>query len=359
MVRGINVTTGETMLEKVGDEQAYFTTGEHELKVRTGVDIRILRDDYRSKLLARAVKENAFTDTSGIDRLYFRNEDYPPLLRECNDAPAMLYKLGSHDLCAPHPVAIVGTRHCTAYGADFTARFVEELSAKIEGLSIVSGLAYGIDVAAHRAALKTNTPTVAVLAHPLNTIYPAEHRSVAAQIVQQGGALVTEYPTETPTHRVNFLERNRIIAGLCQATIVVESDIKGGAMMTASMGMAYSREVFAVPGRVYDRYSRGCNRLIMTNKAAMITSADDFIDMMGWSCRPTEGTQQELPLQLTDDQNRILQFIEENPNVTANEISRELEQPYAQFSEILFQLEMAQLIMPLPGGKYAALNTTL
>lgn len=353
MVRGLNVTTASQLLSRVGSEENFFAANDSALTAMTLLNKKVISSDYREQLLRQAVSERAFTDDAKIERCYFTEDNYPRRLKECNDAPVMLYKLGSVDLDSAHIVAIVGTRHATAYGVEFTSHLVETLSEKIDNLVIVSGLAYGIDVAAHRAALKCGVPTVGVMAQPLNSIYPADHRDVAAKMINAGGALVTEYTTSDAIHKGNFLARNRIIAGLCDATIVVESDLRGGAMATARIASAYDREVFAVPGRVNDRYSHGCNQLIANQTANLLTNADDIIAMLGWKCKPTEGEQQELTFSLPPEQEVLLNHIKEHPEYTINDLIVKLGKSYSDLSDLLFQLEMSGCITAIPGGRYA------
>jgi DNA processing protein len=353
MIRGLNFTTASQLLGRVGSEENFFNATDNSLMALTQLHKKLLNREYRDSLLRQAVSERAFTDSSHIERCYFNDNNYPRRLAECNDAPVMLYKLGPVNLDCAHAVAIVGTRHATTYGAEFATRLVETLSQQIDNLVIVSGLAYGIDVAAHRAALKYGVPTVAVMAQPLNTIYPADHRDVAARIIADGGGLVTEYNTSDQIHKGNFLARNRIIAGLCDATVVVESDVRGGAMATARIAGAYNREVFSVPGRTIDKYSRGCNMLIANQTAHLLTSADDIIDELSWTRKPVEGEQQELRLTLPPAQEELLNLIKEHPEFTINDMIVKLGKTYADLSDLLFQLEMADLIVSVPGGRYA------
>lgn len=353
MIRGLNYTTASQLLSKVGNEENFFNATDNSLMALTLLNRKNLNRDYRDSLLRQAVSERAFTDSSHIERCYFNDLNYPHRLAECNDAPVMLYKLGSANLDSAHMVAIVGTRHATTYGVEFTTHLVETLSQKLDNLVIVSGLAYGIDVAAHRAALKFGVPTVGVMAQPLNTIYPADHRDVAARIIADGGALVTEYNTSDFIHKGNFLARNRIIAGLCDATIIVESDVRGGAMATARIADAYNREVFSVPGRTIDKYSQGCNLLIANQTAHLLTNADNIIDELAWTCKPSEGEQQQLNFSLPPEQEQLLNLIKEHPEFTINDMIVSLGKSYSDLSDLLFQLEMADLIVSVPGGRYA------
>lgn len=353
MIRGCNYGTARKMLSLLADEKAFFTLSDNELHNILNVRNDIVTTEYRHKLLEKAEAELKFVRHSDIHPVFFNDPDYPRNLTNCEDGPAVLYTLGNCDLSARKILSIVGTRRATAYGIDMTQRIVAGLAAEYgDGIVIVSGLAYGIDVAAHRAALAEGVPTIAVTAHPLNTIYPAAHRSVAVEILHRNGALITEYPTSSVVHRSNFLQRNRIIAGISDATLVVESDDKGGSLVTASIANAYERDVFAVPGRTTDRYSRGANRLIATNRAVMARDADDIINAMRWERRPTEGQQGTLNLELSELQLKTIQCIRENPEFTVNEISRTLAISYSELTTVLFELEMSDLIVTIPGNRY-------
>ncbi|MCM1067900.1 MAG: DNA-processing protein DprA [Muribaculaceae bacterium] len=334
--------------------EEFFTLGADTL----GAITNGLRSDYfdsrrRAEVLDTARQEYGFVCANSIHAIYHTDAAYPQRLAECGDAPAMLYATGHPEAAAaPHSVAIVGTRHCTHYGADFTRRLVADLAEALDGLLVVSGLAYGIDIAAHRAAIDAGVPTAAILAHGLNTIYPADHRSDAMRIVREGGFLATEYLSTDRIHRGNFLARNRLIAALADVTVVVESDIKGGAMATARLAAAYDREVMALPGRINDTYSRGCNELIATNAAALIRDASDLIELMRWTTRPQPGSQQEMHFDTPERFIPILDYVREHPGATANELCARLDIPFSRLSPILFEMEIEDYILALPGGRY-------
>ncbi|MDE6334446.1 MAG: DNA-protecting protein DprA, partial [Muribaculaceae bacterium] len=230
---------------------------------------------------------------------------------------------------------------------------------RIDGLVVVSGLAYGIDVAAHRAALEAGVPTVAVVAHGLRTLYPADHRDIARRILERGGAIVTEYTSDAPVHRGNFLARNRIVAGLADALVLVESDAKGGAMVTASIASAYNRDVFALPGRVTDRYSRGANALIQANKAAVVRNADDLIEAMNWQVKgqneSVQGTfdfESRKDMDLSPEMEAIVRHLRQNPASSINDMTSDLGIPYSRLSSRIMEMEMNDLITVLPGGTF-------
>lgn len=360
-IPGINLTSGSRLIEKIGNEHDFFAMESSGLTMLTGLKPSKTSDTFRQELLRQAAHERAFTDNSRIHRLYFRDigaehtQRYPSRLALCSDAPAMLYSLGADVLGSRRMVAVVGTRHASHQGIEIVKKFVRELASAVDGLVIVSGLAYGIDVAAHRAALAEGIPTVAVVAHPLNMVYPADHRDVAAHIISAGGAIVSEYASHQAIHRGNFLARNRIIAGLCDVTVVVESDLKGGAMSTAGMARAYDRDVVAFPGRITDRYSTGTNALIASHRAELITGADDLISVMGWPSRPHTGEQQELRLELSDDQKMLLDLIREHPEMTDNDLAIHTGRPVHHLKDLLMQMEFDDLIVSRPGGCYAVL----
>ena len=352
MLRGINGNTARTLLQRVGSSKAFFEFKPNELALLTGSNSDIFSNDYRQKVLADAEREANFIEINKIRHFFITDADYPRRLENCDDCPTMAYALGRCDFGCRHTVGIVGTRHATNYGIEFTRRLVADLAKLIPGICIVSGLAYGIDVAAHQAALDAGTPTVGVLAHGLNMIYPAEHRSVAAKMVESGGGLVTEYPSSAKIYKQNFLKRNRIVAALSDALVVVESDYRGGSLSTARIASLYNRDVFAVPGRVTDTYSRGTNALIANNTAAVITSADDLVKQMGWATAPVP-EQPRLFTPLTPELQQILDCIAANPEVTANDLCVRLGISFATLTDRLFRLEMEEAITTLPGGRFA------
>ncbi len=269
-LRGMTRTLAGELLARIGSEEAFFSATERQLACVMGFNNRLLSQSYRDEVLEKARIETDFVKRNNVRLYYFTDVDFPSRFIDCDDAPIILYSLGSCNLNASHIVSIVGTRHATPYGIDFTTRLVEELSAILDDLVIVSGLAYGIDIAAHRAALNCGIPTIAVLAHGLNTIYPATHRNTAADIIRQNGMLLTDYRSIDTIHKGNFIARNRIVAALSDCLVVSESAEKGGALITANIASGYNRDVFALPGRISDRYSAGCNRLIANNIAGLI-----------------------------------------------------------------------------------------
>ncbi|MDE6811187.1 MAG: DNA-processing protein DprA [Muribaculaceae bacterium] len=239
----------------------------------------------RDKALKYAIKEEEFTDRHHIHIIFIEDNDYPSRLSAAADPPLVLYMLGDCDLNCNEILGVVGTRKISPYGADCERKIISELTGYIPELCIVSGLAYGTDAIAHSGALEAGCPTVAVVAHGLDTIYPANHRDLARRIIKGGGAIITEYPSGTPPYKGRFLQRNRIVACMTDATLIIESPIKGGAMSTANHAFNENREVMAIPGRINDVMSEGCNHLIRKNKASLVTSADDIMDLLSWKSR--------------------------------------------------------------------------
>lgn len=351
--RNISLQTAERFDMAGISPEDFFTRRAAYLSANSGVRAEFFSEKRREEALAAAKKERQFISDNKIHPVFYTDADYPARLRDCNDAPVMLYILGdAAPMGAAHTVAVVGTRHCTAYGADFTRRLVSDLAGRLDSVAVFSGLAYGVDICAHRAALDAGIPTGAVLAHGLNTIYPADHRTEARRIVREGGFLATEYLSTSTTHRGNFLARNRIVAGLSDVTVVVESDIRGGAMSTARIAMEYGREVMALPGRICDTYSRGTNELIASDTAHIIRSADDLIALMGWTPRPRPGEQQEMHFDLPDEYRPVLDLLKDAHDASVNEMCVALDMPFADLSALLFRMELDDCIVAIPGNRY-------
>jgi DNA processing protein len=271
----------------------------------------------------------------------------------------VLHSLGNADLNARRIVSIVGTRHASEYGKALCENFVADLARFAPGTLIVSGLAYGIDVCAHRAALKAGLPTVGVLAHGLDRIYPGAHRATAKQMLENGG-LLTEFMSGTEPFPSNFLQRNRIVAGMADATVVVESASKGGSLITASLALGYDRDCFAFPGRVNDQYSQGCNELVSRNRAALITSAYDFVEAMNWevtaSKKSATDLQTELFPDLSPDETAVMTALRENSDgLQVNQMVVQLNISINRLLPLLFEMEMKGLVKAVAGGCYRAM----
>lgn len=351
-VKGMTPDTAADILAVVGSEAEFFRMSERELTELADVNSKIFSAAYREQLLMEAEAELEFVEQNGIRCMYFRNADYPARFQNVPDAPLVLYAKGEADFDAKYMVGVVGTRHATLYGQGLTRSLVAGLGNLLgKDVCIVSGLAYGIDVAAHLAALENGMPTIAVVAHGLDMIYPAQHRSVAAEMVHRGGAIATEYGNHTRVHRSNFLARNRIVAALCDCTVVVESAFKGGALVTARVAQGYGRDVFAFPGRVKDEYSEGCNALIRKNVAALISSASDLTEMMGWR-RIAKPVEKSLFPELTAEEQSVVDVMKGREVVQINELSVLSKHPVHRLLSILFELEFKGMVSVLPGNCY-------
>lgn len=314
----------------------------------------------KNDALRKVSEEEKFIEKHQIEVLCREDAAYPYRLRECPDAPILLYGKGNVDGNTGKMVSVVGTRNCSERGKDLTRQLVLDLAAQIPNLTIVSGLAYGIDVAAHKAALEAGVPTIIITGHGLDRIYPVYHRNVAIAALEKGGIL-TEYMSGTEPDRQNFVARDRIIAGMADAVVVVESKAKGGSLITASMACDYSRSLFAFPGRVQDELSRGCNQLIRDQKAALIESADDLIKAMMWETsgkkKPIQAELVELEMELTEEEQLLLQKLraaEEGMHI--NFLMQETQLTYPTLVSTLAMMEMKQLVKSLPGGIYRALR---
>lgn len=307
-----------------------------------------------SEATRRAESEMEYIDRNRITPLCFNDDAFPDRLKECHDSPLVLYYCGNADLNKAHIISMVGTRKCTEYGKDICRNFIADLKRYYPDTIIVSGLAYGIDINAHRAALDNDMETIGVLAHGLDKIYPSVHRQTAAKMASHGG-LITEFMSGTVPEKGNFIRRNRIIAGLCDATIVVESAEKGGSLVTADIASSYNRDVMAFPGRLYDQYSEGCNRLIREHNASLIRNAEDFINSMCWHNPLKEETapkQLELFDTLTPEQQKIVDVLSNVDDKQINQISVETNISVSHLSALLFDLELNGVISVIGGGRY-------
>ena len=307
--------------------------------------------------LARAEQEVEWIEEHGIKVWTLADENYPYRLRQCPDRPLLLYSKGNMHPSDGHIVSVVGTRQPTQRGKEMTENLVRQLHEQLESVTIVSGGAYGIDIAAHRAAIQCGIPTIIVPAHGLDRIYPYQHRPEAVAALERGGIL-TEFPSGTEPLAGYFVQRNRIVAGLADAVVVVESRERGGSLITAQMAVDYNRELFAFPGRPTDTSSAGCNKLIRCNKAALITSAEDLIDAMQWTRRNTSAqfVQTEI-IGLRDDltplqQNLLAKLQEAEEGMHINLLVMETERPYSEVASDLMMLELQGLVRSLPGGIY-------
>ena len=362
MTEGLGPTAIRKLLDAYPGEDI-FALPAAELRMAFGNHRAVVDNLLNKTAFARAEEELRAAEAKHIKVLFFTDEAFPQRLNreECADSPVLLYALGDADLNARRALAVVGTRKATAYGRDTTERIVKELTetAEEDKTLVVSGLAYGIDTMAHKASLENDLPTVAVLGHGLDRIYPAANRSLAERIVHSGGTLLTEYPMGTAINPRQFPARNRIIAAMSDATLVVEASEHGGALITATMAAGYQRDVFAVPGRLGDTYSCGTNNLIATNKALLVRSAADIAYQLGWPMKAEngeQGTQGELFPTLPPAEQKMLELLRKNGNMTIDEIVSLSGLPMPKAASLLFNLEMAKAVHVLPGHLYQAAN---
>ena len=334
-------------------------------------DIRSLIPDASQRLVdafrntdeikRRVDDEIKWDEHYGVQILCMNDERYPERLRQCDDAPLALFYRGSANLNQQHVVSIVGTRHCTSYGQDIIRHFMSDLRQMCPEVLIVSGLAYGVDINAHRQALQNGYETVGVLAHGLDNLYPSAHRNTAKEMLNHGG-LLTEYTTMTNADKQNFVRRNRIVAGMADSTILVESAAHGGGLITARIARDYNRDVFAFPGAVGAQYSEGCNNSIRDNEAGLITSAFDFVKAMGWQDDKKiqdarkEGIERQLFPDLSDEEQTIVNTLQKQNDLQINMLSVQSGIGIARITSLLFSMEMKGILKALPGGIYHLLK---
>lgn len=350
-LHGISQSMATTLVKELGSIDEILKNVE-----TLPIKIRNAFQEGWTKACERAEQELDFCEKKNIQILIPENDNYPQRLKECNDAPLALFYKGTANLNKRHIISVVGTRHISEYGKDICHNFINELKTLIPDCMIVSGLAYGVDIHAHRASISSNMETVGVLAHGLDRIYPHLHRNTAIEMMQQGG-LLTEYMTGTNPDKGNFVRRNRIVAGMSDATVVVESAHKGGALITAHLANDYAREVFAFPGRIHDEFSEGCHQLIKSNKAALITCAKDLTENMGWDVSTNAPTpiQRELFPELSDEETLLCELLKGSDGMAVNQLVVKSNLPFANVSVLLFELEMKGVVKAMPGGNFRLL----
>lgn len=302
----------------------------------------------------RAEEEIRFLVQYKIKPLFLSDEKYPKRLLNCYDSPTLLYYKGEADLNTSRIISIIGSRRHTEYAKLVTDKLVKEL-AELR-VTVISGLAFGVDALAHKAAVKNNLPTIGVLAHGLDKMYPPEHAGLAKDMVKNGGGLLTEFRTKIKPDKHNFPSRNRVVAGMSDATIVIETDIKGGSMITAELANGYNKDVFAVPGKVTDPRSAGCNYLIRNNKAQLFNSAKELVEFMGWDEKKDQKTknriQKELFIELSPDEKTILRLLQEKDSAHIDEINLESNLSSGSVAAAILNLELQNVIVSLPGKLY-------
>ncbi|MDR3189291.1 MAG: DNA-processing protein DprA [Prevotellaceae bacterium] len=354
LISGVGSITAKQLIAYCGSAEAALTAAPKDLLriPDVGATLAGAITSTRHAALNRAKEELEFMAKTGVQAFTFLDKGYPERLRNCEDSPLVLYAKGATDLNAPKVVSIVGTRSATAYGRQQCENLVRDMAALYAPL-VVSGLAFGVDVCAHRAALANGLPTVAVMGHGLDMVYPSQHAGVAREMQQQGGALLSDFTSKCRMDPSNFVKRNRIVAGMADATIVVESAEKGGALITAGMAFDYSRDVMAFPGRVGDKTSAGCLKLIKANKAALIESAADVAYNLGWDIPKKQPVQQSLFLpELSDDEKKLFELLTPTEAQSIDVICRSSGLSMPKVSSALLNLEFSGLVKALPGKMF-------
>ncbi|WP_439132139.1 DNA-processing protein DprA [Polaribacter sp.] len=349
--KAIGDILAKKLIVKVGDVEQVFKEKSAILEKINGIGAYALKHLFDKENLKAAEKELNYINTNKIAYTYFLEDAYPKNLQNCIDGPIILFKDGNINLKNRKIVSIVGTRNMSSYGRDFTNNLIKELA--VYNPIIVSGFAYGVDICAHKAAVKNNLQTIAVLAHGFEIIYPKVHKKYIHQLNENGG-FFTEFWSEEQPLRENFLKRNRIVAGISQATIVIESAEKGGSLVTADIANSYHRDVFAVPGRTTDIYSKGCNNLIKNNKANVLSTPNDVVQLLNWDIKPnaTKPIQKQLFIELNTDEQKIYDYLQKNGKQLLDVIALDCAIPLFQLSSILLQMELKGVVKPLPGKMF-------
>ena len=353
LIPNVGSITAKKLIAYCGGIEAVFTEKKQTLNKIPSIGEVLVNSilSHRDEAVKIAEKEIVFMDKNSIQAFIYTEKDYPKRLLACDDSPVVFFAKGDVDFNAPKILSVVGTRKATDYGTELCEKIIADLSVAHKPV-IVSGLAYGIDVCAHKAALQNGLKTVAVMGTGLNTIYPAQHRNIASMIIRQG-AIISDFTSQAKLDPKNFLSRNRIIAGLADATIIVESGKKGGALVTADIATSYNRDVLAFPARIGDEFSTGCNWLIKTNKAALIEDIKDIEYVLGWTSKSQETKQLPLFDNLNEKELLIVNHLKKTDTDTIDNISHEIQIPMAQLSAMLLALEFNGYVKSLPGKSYA------
>ena len=352
-VEGVGDIMAKKLISHCGSAEGVFKTKSNQLAAIDGVGTTLLKNLKDQSVFDKANKEIAFIQNNNINVAYFQDENYPDKLKHCVDAPLVLFTAGNIDLKSRKIISIVGTRQITSYGMEFCKKLIEDLVPL--NPVIVSGFAYGVDIVAHQLAMENNLQTIGVLAHGLNQIYPKPHKKYMAKMEQNGG-FMTEFWSSANPDKENFVKRNRIVAGIAEATIVIESADRGGSLITANIANDYNRDVFAVPGRTTDKYSAGCNNLIKTQKANVLTSAADLIYILNWDIKEeSKAVQKQLFVSLDNDEQKIYDYLLKTGKELMDIIALECEFPIYRISALLLNMELKGVIRPLPGKLFEAI----
>jgi DNA processing protein len=352
-VEGVGDIMAKKLLTHCGSAEAVFKTKTTQLAAIDGVGSWTLKNLKDKSVFDKANAELEYIKFNDINAVYFQDEKYPDRLKHCIDGPLLLFTSGNIDLKNRKIISIVGTRQITSYGTEFCRKLIEDL-APLDPI-IVSGFAYGVDIVAHQLAMEHNLQTIGVVAHGLNQIYPKIHKKYVAKVEENGGFMTEFWSTSNPD-KENFVRRNRIVAGMSEATIVIESADRGGSLITANMANDYNRDVFAVPGRVTDKYSQGCNNLIKTQKANVLTSAADLVYILNWDIqKESKPVQKQLFVTLEDDEQKVYDYLLKTGKELMDIIALRCDFPIYKISGMLLNMELKGVVRPLPGKLFEAI----
>ncbi|MFK5879785.1 MAG: DNA-processing protein DprA [Flavobacteriaceae bacterium] len=353
--KGVGDIIAKKLITHCGSAQNVLAEKKSILAKINGIGSVVLNHLFDKSNLLAAEKELNYIQKNNLTACYYQNENYPSRLKQCIDGPILLFQDGNINLENPRVISIVGTRKMTLYGRDFVNQFIEEL--KPYNPIIVSGFAYGVDITAHKAAVKNKLQTIAVLAHGFEQIYPKLHKKHVHEVNEHGGFFSEFWHDEDPLQN-NFLKRNRIVAGMSEATIIIESAERGGSLVTADIANSYSRDVFAVPGKTTDSLSRGCNNLIKTNKAGILTSAKDLVEAMNWELKSNKSSaiQKQLFIDLSKEEQKVYDFLVSKGKMHIDSIALDCNIPVYKLATLLFNMEMKGVIRPLQGKLFEVIN---
>lgn len=352
-VEGVGDIVAKKLITYCGSAENVFQSKAPHLKSIDGIGSFILQKLKDKTIFKKAEQELSFIQKNNISWMDFRHENYPEKLKHCIDGPTVLFTSGAISLKKKRVISIVGTRQITSHGMEFCKNLIAEL-APLDPV-IVSGFAYGVDIVAHQAAMDHNLQTIGVVAHGLNQIYPKVHKRYVSKMEENGG-FITEFWSSSNPEKENFVKRNRIVAGISEATIVIESADKGGSLITANMANEYNRDVFAVPGRILDKYSQGCNNLIKTQKAHLLTGAADLLYILNWNLETASvPIQKQMFISLTDDEQKIYNFLQSKGKEQMDLIALKCDFPIYKISSMLLDMELKGMIRPLPGKIFEAI----
>lgn len=347
-LQGVGCVNAKKLIAFAGSSENVFKLKKQQLVKVPGIGESTASEILNSDALKKAEKEIDFINKYKIKVFHYLDKDYPEFLKNCHDAPVLFYSLGNINFNTGKFLSIIGTRKATEYGKTVCRKIIEELAVSNPDLTIVSGLAYGIDITAHKAAMDFGLNTIAVLGHGLDIVYPASHKKYASNIIKNG-ALITEFPSSSIRDASNFVKRNRIIAGISEATLVIETGIKGGSVITAEIANSYNREVFAVPGNVETESSQGCNFLIKSHRALLIENASDIAGNLNWNTKSDKNIQQKIKFDLNKEEEIVYEYVKANKNSNIDVIAMNTNIVMYELSSILLNLEFMGLVRCLPG----------